>query len=141
MDTVDMMDDLAGVVASYVKTKEEAEFYDRATKAYNEKIKQMMNELEITNGTFAGYKVLVSRVTHETLNEAKLLNALKTHYNGETALIKTREYVDMDLLEQMLYRGEIDAEMLSLLEACKECKPDTFTLRVTKLKEGGHKKA
>lgn len=138
---MDKMEELAGIVAEYARNKEEADYYDKATKACNEKIKQMMSELEITNGTFAGYKVLVSRVTHETLNEAKLLNALRTHYNGETALIKTREYVDMELLEQMLYRGEIDTEMLSLLEACKECKPDTFTLRVTKLKEGGRKKA
>ena len=137
---MDMSEDLAGVVASYVKTKEEAEFYDRATKAYNEKIKQMMSDMGITDGMFAGYKVLVSRVTHESLNEAKLLNAIRTHYNGDTPLIKTREYIDMDLLEQMLYRGEIDAELMAMLEDCKERKPDTFTLRVTKPKEGGRKK-
>jgi hypothetical protein len=51
----------------------------------------------------------------------------------EIGLIKTREYVDYDVLEKLLYNQKITPYGLKKIEDCREVK-EVVTLRITKSK-------
>ena len=74
----------------------------------------------------------LSKRETESMNEAKLIELLKSE--NLTSTIKTKEYVDMDMLEKAIYAGDIPQDVLLKMESCKEVKT-TVTLSVKKKKE------
>ena len=69
----------------------------------------------------------VSRVVseRETLNEEKLIPILKsywitTHGSMECPYIKTKEYIDMDKLEEAIYQKELTPNVLAEMDTCRE---------------------
>ena len=87
----------------------------------------------------------VSRVVseRETLNEEKLIPILKsywitTHGSMECPYIKTKEYIDMDKLEEAIYQKELTPNVLAEMDTCREV-TTTVALRCkknTKKQEG-----
>jgi hypothetical protein len=69
------------------------------------------------------------------MNEAKLLEVLKQ--NGIDVAVKTKEYVDMDALENYLYNNMPSADLARQIESCRTT-TETVQLRisVTKTKKG-----
>ena len=67
-----------------------------------------------------------------SMNEDKAIALLKGT-NIEDKVIKTKAYIDTDVLEDLIYRGEVDKDLIAKLHDCIEVKK-VETLRVTKKK-------
>lgn len=90
-----------------------------------EQIKQLLLEHKEDRWTAGGYTVQRVVSERETLNEEKLLPIIKhywssTHGSMECPFIKTREYVDMDRLEEAIYQKELTPNVLAEMDKCRE---------------------
>ena len=99
------------------------------------KIKEIMANIEPSKVTTKEFEATYSVAVSSSIDEVKLLAALSTdrvwaELNG---LIKTKEYVDMDALENVLYHDLASEEMLEKINACQITK-ETPKLVVKKLK-------
>lgn len=101
------------------------------------------NQLLATNvDTYiAGNYKVVRQVSYRTkVDEDKMLKVLKKDWESrygdqDCPYIKTKEYVDMDQLESVLYAGELPKEVLTELNNCQE-KTEVVALKCSKVKKG-----
>lgn len=124
------------IVSSFGKAKEELKLLKDVTDNYAKTIKEVLHENEENTYSHGGYIVKLSERVSENFNELKLLNVAKNewekhHPNEPAPFIKTKEYVDMTVLESVIYNGEFDA---GVLNDCKETKV-TEVLTVKKEKK------
>ena len=121
---------LNSTIECFYQDKQQLDKYKKSTEEYNKEIKELMSKIDRTEfKTDTGITAKLSIQKRESFNEEKLIQKLK-ELNGNTA-IKTKEYVDMDELEDLIYNGHIDAGQLTNCKQVKEVK----VLKVTKLKE------
>lgn len=122
------------LIPMYAHNKNELDSYTQLCKEENESIKAQMLELgqEVYNaGEYTAKRTVSQR---ESLNEDKLMAVIIKH--GIKDVIKTKEYVDMDALENYLYNNEMTSSLAADLDSCKT-KTEVVTLRVTKQKKKG----
>lgn len=81
-----------------------------------------------------GSRVVYSITKRESLDEDKLLVQLKK-YAPDTQCIKTKEYIDMDVLENELYHDKLSSEALAAMDTCRNVK-EIPTLNIRKAKKG-----
>ena len=130
------LDDL---IRSYGRNNANLKEVKAVVDADNAKIKAIMREREIKDYQVDDWKAVYSVQRRESMNEDKLLDVLKknwTAHNGSTQCpyIKTKEYIDFDILEDAIYRNELSNEVLMEMDTCKEVK-EVETLKVSKVKE------
>ena len=77
-----------------------------------------------------GWKCTLSVSEDVKINEDRLLLVLKTY---EVPAVRTREYIDFDELERLIYAGSVSQDVLLEMDACNE-KTTKDVLRCTKLK-------
>ena len=121
---------LNSAIECFYADKKQLDIYKKSTEEYNKQIKETMNQLNKTE--FETDNGLIAKITiqnRESFNEDKLIAKLK-ELKGNAA-IKTKEYVDMDELENLIYNGELDA---SELTSCKVSK-EVITLKVSERKD------
>jgi len=88
-----------------------------------------------------GYKVTKVTSTRTKVDEDKMIKILKEDWenkygkNSECPYIKTKEYIDMDGLEAVIYSGELSSEVMAKLGTCKE-DTEVVALKCTKEKGG-----
>lgn len=114
------------LVPEYYENKETMESYKKIVDKQNKEIKELMGD-EYSFET-EEYRAVLSTSTRVTMDDNKLLQILKKH---NIDCIRTREYVDMDILENMLYHNEIPKNVVKLISECKDEK-EVKTLRVSK---------
>lgn len=120
---------LTSAIKSYYTYNTEFNEIKKEKEIYNSQIKEILKRNNITKfSTEDGVNASLSVSTKPIFNEVALVEHLKPL--GIPDLIKTKEYVDMDVLEDCIYHGQIDA---STLAPFKEDKV-TETLRVTQSK-------
>lgn len=120
---------LNSTIECFYEDKKQLDTYKKSTDEYNKEIKKLMNELNKTEfETDSGLVAKINIQNRESFNEDKLIEKLK-ELKGNTA-IKTKEYVDMDELEDLIYNGYIDAAQLSSCKVSKE----VVTLKVSERK-------
>ena len=120
---------LNSIIECFYNDKQKLDNYKKSTEEYNKEIKKLMNQLNKTEfETDNGLDAKITVQNRESFNEDKLIEKLKL-LNGHTA-IKTKEYVDMDELENLIYNGFLDA---SELTSCKVSK-EVITLKVSERK-------
>ena len=101
-------------------------------------IKNYMEDNQYKDYTAGGYK-LVRQVSYRTkYDEDKMLEILKQDWKErygdlECPYIKTREYVDMDQLESVIYANELPNETLAKLNNCQD-KTEVVALKCIKVK-------
>ena len=104
-----------------------------------EQIKQSLLSQGLSEKTSGGWKVTCTTTTRESLNEELMLQILKKDWEsryGEDVpcpYIKTREYIDMDVLETVLYADELPKATLLEMDACRNV-TEIVTLRCNKVK-------
>ena len=121
---------LNSTIECFYKDKQMLDKYKKSTEEYNKEIKDIMSNININE--FETDSGLIAKLTHkqsESFNEEKLLAKIKEL--NIPGIIKTREYVDMEALENAIYNENIDASELS---SCREIK-ETVALKVSKKKE------
>ena len=84
------------------------------------------------------YTVHIQERSKDVIDEEQMLEILKRdwiahHGSMECPYIKTREYVDMEALESMIYNNEIANELLLDLDKCRVSKTErALTYKVNK---------
>ena len=120
MNRVEALKELEVLIESYAENKSLADDYKKLCDEENKRIKTLMQEQNMTDCNSTNYTVKYYVQTRESMNEVKLLNMLKRE--NITKAIKTVEVVDMDMLESMLYNGEIASPLIAEMATFKETK-------------------
>ena len=121
------------IIDEYAQNKEQLDILDTVCKTQNAEIKAMLgNEKSYSTDN---YKVSKSIQNRDTMDEellcAKLSNFTECYDLG---IIKVQEYVDMQALEDALYKKQLTKEMIEVIEKCRNHK-EVVTLRVSKIKK------
>lgn len=121
---------LEELIPSYKEHKQELKHLTDTTDQENAEIKDYMGQLGVVKFTSGNWVASISETKKESFIEPKLIETLKAL--GVEGVIKTKEYVDMDALENAIYNKQFDA---SILASCKETHV-IKTLRILKKKKG-----
>lgn len=126
------MSDLNVLVPSYYDNKQNLDFYKKQCDAENAQIKELMAKQKIKDFEVDGITAKYVIQNKESMDEERLLVLLKER--GYENVIRTKEYVDMDLLEDALYHDTIDKDTIIEMDKCKSVK-EVIQLRISKKKE------
>ena len=126
--------DLSKTIDEYKESKDKENSLKKINNELSENIKSYMHEHNMTTADTDNYTATLSRKDNESLNEDLAIEIIKENLGGAllASVIKTKEYIDEDALEKLVYNGDFDVNKLA---KAKIVKP-TFTLRVSKKKEG-----
>lgn len=127
------MNNLEQLIDAYALNKNELDSYKKICDAENAEIKALMTELELDKASTEDYTAILSIQHRETMDEDKLLEVLRDAGYADI-VIRTKEYVDMDLLEAAIYHDRIDKDTLLAMQRCKEVK-EVQTLKISKRKK------
>ena len=119
---------LSQILPVYEANKSEMDSYKKLVDKDNKEIKTIMIGAELGEFIVDDIKASVSISEREDFIEEALIVKLKEM--KIRGIVKKKEYVDMDALENAIYHGKIDAASLADCQTKKE----VVTLRVTKLK-------
>ena len=125
------LNELDTLIPQYANNKSELDGYKKICDRENAQIKAIMKDFVITNYEAGGYKASYVISERESMNEEMLLEI--AHIHGIPEIVKTKEYIDYDALENAIYNGRISQDILLEMNKAKEIK-EVVTLRVTKVK-------
>ena len=119
---------LQELIPRYQLNKSEMDSYKKIVDKDNKEIKSIMLGAGFREFVVDDIKATCSVSEREDFIEEALIAKLKKM--KVPGIVKKKEYVDMDALENAIYNGKIDAATLADCQTKKE----VVTLRVTKLK-------
>ena len=120
------------LIPQYATDKSQLDALKKVCDSANAIIKEQMFNQATDTYTAGGYTAKRTVSVRETLNEERLIAIL--HKHKIEGVIKTKEYVDMDALEDYLYNHEQTNELATDLASCKST-TEVVQLRVTKAKK------
>lgn len=126
------MSDLDTLIPQYAVNKSELDSYKKICDKENAQIKELMKDFVLSNYTAGGYKASYIVQHRESMNEDVLLEI--AHQYGIPEIVKTKEYIDFDALENAIYNGKISQDILVEMDKAKEVK-EVVTLKLSKVKE------
>lgn len=94
-----------------------------------------MEENQMNKAVIDGYSLSYSVTSRTTVNQDRLVDIVKGWNCSEDGLIKTREYVDEDVLESVVYNGLVTDDQVRELDKCRSVK-EVKTLRPNRRKGG-----
>lgn len=128
-------EEFENLIIEFGNNKTASDELKKTAESQKNEIKKIMLADKLTTASAGAYKVTLSTYQDEKIDEAKLIEVLKKH-DLARGIVKTKEYVDMDNLEQVLYYGNIKDEVLLDIDSCRNSKPITkLILSKTKKKE------
>lgn len=127
-------EELESAVLAYRDAKESEKAVKKAVSDYGTQIKeglQNRNETEFIAGDIRAY---ITVTENSEVNELQAIEILRKTLTPEqfAKVVKTREYIDDDEMEKLVYAHEVDAEILS---PAVTPKAPTITLRLGKVKK------
>lgn len=124
-DTTKQM--LEDAISKYYDYHSQYKAIEATKDVYNKLIKETFEENNLNKYTTSdGIKASVTITKKPIIDEEKLINYIKS--SGVKGIVKTKEYIDMEALENALYHGDIKASELQPFKTEKI----TTTLRCTK---------
>lgn len=135
LDIQQMTDaELECAVINYHDAKESEKAVKKAVAEFGTQIKeglQNRNETEFIAGDIRAY---ITVTENSDVNELQAIEILRKELTPEqfSKVVKTREYIDDDELEKLVYAHEVDAEILT---PAVTPKAPTVTLRLGKVKK------
>lgn len=122
---------LAEKIDIYKSYKDSENKFKKLGSKLNDEIKETMSSMGVDEFSSDSYVATVKYSRKETLDEEKAIEVLKKTLSEEQlkTVIKTKEYIDDDSLEKLVYNGDFD---ISLLEPCKVLGNEVATLRIKK---------
>lgn len=128
---------LEELVDSYYIHKEEEKSLKSVISEQNNEIKKqlMVDSLESDGKYILNTSKVVATLANRqkvSMNEDKLLEVAKA--NGLESIIKTKEYIDLDALEDLLYNNQVSNDIKLEIAQCEEVK-DSWTLVVKPIKK------
>ena len=125
---------LSKTIDEYKESKDKENALKKANNALSENIKSYRHEHDMISADSDKYTATLTKTDKESLNEDLAIEIIKENLGGAllASVIKTKEYIDEDALEKLVYNGDFDINKLAKAKIVKS----TFTLRVTKKKGG-----
>lgn len=122
--------ELDRIISGYVQNKERLDSLKKVCDTDNKEIKKLIPQLvEQVEGqdkwvydTEDGISVVLNTTKKQTLNEDKLLDILKNSGVKIKGLIKKKEYVDLDVLEDAMYKQLIGHDLMMQIDKCRSVK-------------------
>lgn len=102
-------------VDEYAKLNESAKQAEKLKK----EIKEYLAQANITSLEGKEYKVWTTTRTTTSFDEEKLIDLLKSY---DIDAIRTKEYVDEDLLENAIYNGQVPTEVVEAIRKLEKTK-------------------
>ena len=128
--------ELKNLVDSYGESKKEENAIVKRNKERNSQIKQLFLDNDISSFETDSFIATVSETEKQSLNNELALCILKEELreNELTSVVKTKEYIDEDALEKLVFNGQFD---ISKLEKAVN-KKIVSTLRISTRKWGDY---
>lgn len=125
---------VADLAQSYISLKESFDPLKKQVDDCGKKLKSAMRDVDLTEYVVGDKKVTISVTPKSDFNELQAIEILRKNLTPEqfAKCVKTKEYIDDDALESMVFNREVDAAILAPAETPKE---PTVTLRVSKAKK------
>ena len=126
--------DLSEMVSSYADVKAREKEVKKDVDELNKNIKAAMIEGNISEAHGGGYVATLTEQKREDFDEDKLITLFKKNLDTNPELkkcIKTKEYIDMEALENLIYNAEINISIVTEMRKCK-VKKVTQVLRIKK---------
>ena len=118
------------IIQCFYEDKQKLDMYKKSTEEYNSEIKKLMSKLDKNEfETDDGLVAKINIQNRESFIDDKLIEKIKEL--NVSGIIKTKEYVDIDELEDAIYNGRINASELTNCKTSKE----VITLKVSQRKE------
>lgn len=129
------MTELEELISKYGDHDTEIKSLKKIYEAEKEQIKNIMLSQNDTEEVVGGYKVTCNKSERISIDENMVLDTLlKYEYKIPDGIIKTKQYVDMDVLENALYNESIDDDILTELAKARRV-TEVVTLKCSKVKE------
>jgi hypothetical protein len=120
---------LTELLPIYHMQKSEMDSIKKVVDKENAEIKTLMRQANLSEFVAGDIKATCSVSERQDFIEEALIEKLKEM--KVRGIIKKKEYVDMDALENAIYNGKVDAAALASCQTTKE----VVTLRVSKVKK------
>ena len=106
--------ELKNLVDSYGESKKEENAIVKRNKERNSQIKQLFLDNDISSFETDSFIATVSETEKQSLNNELALSILKESLdeNELTSVVKTKEYIDEDALEKLVFNGQFDISKL-----------------------------
>lgn len=125
---------LSDMVSAYADVKAREKEVKNDVDELNKAIKEAMLEGNLSEAHGGGYVATLTEQKREDFDEDKLIALFKKNLDTNPELakcIKTKEYIDMEALENLIYNAEIDNNIVTEMGKCKVEKV-TQVLRIKK---------
>lgn len=126
--------DIAGIIDQCKEYKDSINSLKKLSSPLEDQIKQyaVSNNLEMIKTDKWQAKVTIT--PNQEFNEAKAVDILKAELPEEiySSCIRTKEYIDEDALEKLIYNGTINEDLLA---CCITDKPATIRLTINQRKD------
>ena len=125
------------LIVSYGENKEQLDSIDKVCKKENGEIKTLMQKLKCTECASGDYVAKYIVENHDNMREDKLLELFSKDYQYylDLGIIRQKDYIDSDALEDAIYHGKIDKKELLEMDKCREHK-EVVKLKISKAKKG-----
>ena len=136
----DFNKDFDKLVAHYGEVDNQIKTLTKELESDKVTIKNVLGATNRDDYESGGYKV-IRQVSYRTkVDEDKMLKVLKKDWQNrygeqDCPYIKTKEYVDMEQLESVLYANELPKDVLAELNDCQD-KTEVVALKCMKVKKG-----
>lgn len=126
--------ELEELINAYKNNKQKVDDLKKVVDRQNKEIKDIMLEEDLKEfTTHNNYTAKIVVIEKDTMNEELLLSRLQVVKDKYPNLIKTKEYVDLDELENLVYNNLLDDNTISKVNSCITTK-EVVQLRISKKK-------
>ena len=126
--------DLEQIVLEYQGAKKQETSIKKVVTDLGSTIKQELQNRDITEFIAGDVRATITITPNQDVNELQAIEILRKALTPEqfSKVVKTREYIDDDEFEKLVYAHEVDAE---ILQPAVTPKAPTVTLRLGKVKK------
>lgn len=133
MSRMQMKPDLGEMIDSYKLSKDQENKLKKENTSLGNNIKSEMHQKDLTEFETDNWKATITLKENEDFNDEQAIEIIKSELTEEEikSVIRTKEYIDDDALEKLIYNKKFDAKKLN---CCITLKEPTVTLRISKKK-------
>lgn len=126
-------EELATMIDDYKQNKEQESSIKKWLSNVGDSIENIMRKNNLSEFSTEKWTAKITTTQKEDFNEFRAIEILKETLSEDDLkkVVKTREYIDDDALESLVYNGVFD---VAKLEPCRTLKEPTVTLRISKKK-------
>lgn len=125
---------LGQVILDYQGAKKQEAASKKMASDLGTTIKQELQNRDVTEFVVGDVRASITITANQDVNELQAIEILRKALNPEqfSKVVKTREYIDDDEFEKLVYAHEVDAQ---ILQPAVTPKSPTVTLRLGKVKK------